>query len=374
MHIQAKDKNEVVNMIAIQTNKYVYRLYGSFEVTNENKDEYMRIMSTFACKFNVEDVYDLSNVKDGFRRYENEKMKISFDVPENYFMSSSEDIENLFEFVSLDKDDYISEIHLTIYSKDGDNGAEFMANKDYLHNKTVINEKIATYSEGVVSREYDGFTAYEYNWIFKYEEKGEEYGRDVFFEVGDYVYNISVSLKLPVENYEEYVTRIINSIKADKLDSSEIGILIRDDNEATGKVKSKVGGMTVEIPNNYLEGGDGSQKTYVADYGIIVAQELNSPDNFSALRTEMKNSEKEMEKVDNVTIIVHTAEKKAGDLSYMTFTAREVDENGEISYTQMFATVKNKHTYLFVVGYGELGYSENNRQEVLSILATLGTK
>lgn len=374
MHIQAKDKNEFVNMIAVQTDKYMYTLYGLFEAGNEKKDEYIRIMSTFTADFNVDDVYDLSKVKDGFRKFESEDMKISFDVPENFFMTSSEDTENVFTFISSESEDYISDMVVAIYSKESGLSAEEMARKDYEHNKGDINELIATFSEDVTLKEYDRFTAYEYTYNIKYESKGEQYTRDVFFEVGDYVYNVAVSVKLPMKDYDEYVTRIINSVKAELLNFDNVGVLIRDENEATGKVKIKIGQAYMEIPNNYIEeASNGNQKVYTSPFAAISFQELNSPESYADLRKQLKEMEKGL-KEDEITIISHTAEKKAGEVAYVSFTTKEVDDNGQVSYTQIFGTVKNKQTYLVIVGYGELGYSESGRREVLSILATLTTK
>lgn len=376
MNIQAKNKTEVVSKVEIQTDKYVYSVYGRFDAENENKDDYLRIISTFNCTFNVEDVHDLSEVKNGFRRYENEKLKLSFDVPEDYYLASSEDSENEFCFRKSAKGDYFSEINLAVYSKDGSNGAEYMANKDFEHNSNTYNEEVITYGEGVVTKEYDSFTAYEYDIHRKYENMGKSYGRDVFFEYGDYVYNVSVFLKLPMDDYEEYVTKIINSFKVDEIDFNEVGTLIKDYNDATGTIKSKIGKVYITIPDNFVEKSEGDVKGYESPYSgyVIMAQELSSPDTLANLRVQIKELEKSYKDSGKVTFIKNTGEKKTANNTFIYFATKETDGEDFVVYTEVYATVKNKRTYLFIVEYSELGYSSSNRQRVLNILGTLDTK
>ena len=76
--------------------------------------------------------------------------------------------------------------------------------------------------------------------------------RDVFFEIGDYVYNVAVSIELPCDNYDEYIDKIIQSIEAEPLDSKEVGVFMKNVPAATGTTKAKLGKATISLPNIYV--------------------------------------------------------------------------------------------------------------------------
>ena len=143
MNIQAKDKYEFINIKRIVTDKYHIDVFGYFENDKtEIKDEGVRIMSTFKASYLSDDIYDLSNVEDGFRTFSAEDINLSFDVPEGYYMSSYEDSQNEFQFDSFDPDDLVSSLIVNVYSKSETDGAEKLAQNDYNHNKKLINESL----------------------------------------------------------------------------------------------------------------------------------------------------------------------------------------------------------------------------------------
>ena len=104
----------------------------------------------------------MSNIKDGFKEFKSENLKLSFNVPENFYMASSDDAENRFEFVEIEKG--ISSITAVVYSKSDVGSAGELAKEDFNHNKDVLNEELAKFSEDLTKKQYGDISATEYTY------------------------------------------------------------------------------------------------------------------------------------------------------------------------------------------------------------------
>ena len=365
MHLQVRDKYEFLNVKKIVTDKYEINVIGSFETDNTKvKDECIRIMSTFKCVYSDADTYDLSNAVEGYRTFEAEDINLSFKVPENYFMSSNEDSQNEFEFYTLSNDDKFSSVSVNVYSKSDAGSAQQLAEKDYTHNKQLINESIAKFSDGVTVREYEALpvAAYEYNYTID-ASFGKYSKRDVFFELGEYVYNITVSFKLPMDDYEVQTDIIINSVKVQEIDADKVGILLRNTPEATGTYQSKVGNLTLEIPNNYYETVEGNDAIYtdpVSGTNLLV-QMIPSITSMVQVKAAVKEIENNQKPLEGMTILSSTTETKIGSNKYYTFVMRNESDDGYV-YLHQYGTVSGGAMYSIAVACHEFSYSEYSKQ------------
>ncbi|MGN0179706.1 MAG: copper amine oxidase N-terminal domain-containing protein [Monoglobaceae bacterium] len=375
MHFQAKDKSSFLNVREIITDKYVYIVCGTFNLdTPEVKDEGIRIMDTFDLSFDGNDIYDLSNVTDGMRKFESEDLKISFNVPQDYIKTSSDNTQNYMRFASINNNDRISAITFGIYSKSEVGDAAALAQLDYDGNKKNMNETAAVFSDGISEKSYTDFNSFEYSYTLDYAD-GKEYSRDVFFDKGDYTYNMSVHVKLPMDNADEFIDGILNSISADTLDPNETGVLMRNDIEATGTYTADTGVMTMELPNVYQANPGNSLQYINMRNGIMISVQTVDVDRgyaFSDVMSNMKNTEAEAQKYGH-TIIASTYKTIIGSSTFATLTVKSTSESGG-GYVQQFATLANNTIYIVTIAYPELSYSDANRQEVMDIMKSIKIK
>jgi hypothetical protein len=374
MHFQAKDKENIINFRHIVTDKYSYSLFGIFEIASgAQKDEALRIMDTFNTVFKQEDTHDLSNVKNGMRRFEAETLKASFDVPQNYYILSGQDSINSFAFNSMDPEDLISGIHFQVYSKNEVGGAKTMAEKDYKGNRKTVNEDISLFSAGVTGTRYAGIDAYEYHYTIKHSLLGTQYTKDVFFDKGDYTYNISISVKEGVANSKDLIEKILNSIKLDTVDSEEVGILIRNDPDATGTYTVTMEDAKLQVPNNYYSEGENPLMLLNSKTGIYMSFQKIPADDISS-HNELLQTAKDIEKATmenkKTSITSGTRTTSIGSFKYATFSIKS-EKDDVVVYSDEFVMLRNKKLYVFVVAYPENFYSLANREEVMHIMETL---
>jgi len=366
-----KDKNKYIDYQQYVTPDYIYVV--SSELSNEDtsvRDRYLNILSTFKCKFEEEDIYNLSKVKDGFRRFESDQMKLSFDVPEDFYMASSEYSQNRFEFYEIEND--VSSIHADVYSKDEIGTAKALAKNDYDHNKNVLNEKITTFSENITDKKYGEISASEYSYTVKSDKKNF-HSRDVFFEIGDYIYNIGVTVELPNDDCDAYIDRILNSVKVEPLDREEVGVFLRNTPVATGTIKAKLGKATVLLPNIYIElVKNDNAMTYVGSVNgvyISVIKGQAADVTTSDLKKMMKNVETEM-KSSGSEITKATHEKTINNKKYQVFQAKSTEEN-TVVYAQQYACIDKGYIYIFTTTCDELSYSESAQAEISEIINSI---
>ncbi len=372
MHLQAKDKEHVMDIYEIVTDKYAYVLTGIFENEKaEIKNEGLKLMESFNLTFSGKNTYDLSNVKNGVRKFESAAMKLSFDVPENFLMLSDEDAENRFVFLSGDANDDSSGIIMNVYSKSSVDGAEALANKDFIHNKRYCNEELAKFDSNITQNTYTNFNAFEYSYEIN-AALYSEYDRDVFFEIGDYVYNIHVSVKLPNANKEAFVDAILNSIKAEKLDFSTVGEILYNFEEKEGTfVCEKLNKCKITIPNDYEE-IQASKSTIIYSDGNIVLCGLVLMDEeytYSKIKNVAKTYENAQKKTEGYSIIQPVSEITLGKNKYVKL-AYKGTEDDKTGYVEIYLTVSNGAAYIFEISYSELAYSEFARNQVKEMMSS----
>ncbi len=370
-HLGVKDKQYYYDYQQFVTPKYIYVVSGTFlnEDTNA-KDRYLNLLTTFTCKFEETDTYDLSNVKDGFKKFEAEHLKLSFNVPENFYMASSEDAQNQFIFQEIENE--ISSVDAVVYSKSDVGSASALATEDFNHNKTVLNEKITTFINGPIERQYSNIFATEYSYTVKSETKNY-HTRDVFFEIGEYVYNVNVTVELPNDGYDKHITNIIESIEAEPLDSEEVGVLMRNMPIATGTITGKLGKASIELPNIYIPvSSDDSSMAYLGPVnGVVVTcmkVQASSATTYD-LKNMMKSAENDL-KEEGAVVLNTVHEKTIHNRAYQTFKVKTTDDD-ETVYIEQFACIYKGQIYVFMTGCSEIVYSESTQAEISDIIGSI---
>ena len=366
-HFGAKDKSNYYDYQQYVTPDFIYIIDS--ELKNDDtkvRDNYLNVLSTFACNYEQSDIYDLSNIKDGFRKFEAEHLKFSFNVPENFFMASSDESQNKFEFYELGEG--VSSIRAVVYSKGDKTTVKSLATDDYNHNKALLNENITTF-EGVKEKQYEKISATEYSYIVKATKKSYRV-RDVFFEDGDYIYNISVTVSLARTNYDEYIDGIINSVDTEPLNIDEVGIFIKNTPEATGTIQATVGKAKITMPNIYVKvASNDDALAYVGTVnGIAVYAAKTAATNVELgdIRDLMQQTADRM-KEEGSTMMNPVHQKVIDEQKCFAFKEKTPGDEG-MTYTEHLACYYKGNVYLFSVGCSELMHSESTKAEIKKII------
>ena len=372
MHFQAKSKTAFRDVHVIVTEKYIYVADGLFDLEEcKNKDEHSRIIATFDTKFEGEDIYDLSNIKDGMRTYENEDMKFSIDIPETFVMTSYESAVNNFSFGSSDDEDYYSSIIVSIYSKDDVNSAESFAKQERERAVKYLNESIVKLGE-IELKEYENFTGHEYS-IDITAELFNACGRDVYFELGEYIYSVSCLVAYEDEAEKEYVERVISSFKAEELDFEEVGIILYPDEEREGTTNvDKMMGCSFDIPKSFTEYAlEESAALYISTNGTFMAIADASQKYTSSVYKEFTEAyEFRASKTEGVEIVQPIKNKTIGGNTFKSVIYKQTEDKA-VSYTEDYFIVEDGILYIFELNCSEITYSEYARNEMTDILKSL---
>ena len=372
IRLSAKDSKTVADYYEYADDTYIYCIRGGFSIDDEARlTEGLRIMSTFKLGYNDGDIYDLSNAKDGKRTYKAEGMGLSFAVPEEYIMLSDEGAENSLAFCSGLPDDDISAINVEIYSKESAGSAKDCAIRDHDRNKKRLNEDIAEFSE-VSAIVYNGFTAHQYSYEID-AIHGKEYSVDAFFEVGEYVYNFHITVKLPTLNKEKVSMDVLNSIVAEEIDADKVGDIVYTDNDREGTyVVDKLNKCAFELPHEFVAMSESKTSAMYTNGSVILTVDVLMEDDYKYkdLEEAVKKVVASKRKLEGISIEQNVQEYKYGKTAYYTYSYSTV-EDGFKSYSEVFITAKNDMAYVIEASYIELAYSQYMRDTVREIVSSI---
>ena len=372
MHFQARDKDVFLNMKYFITSDYIIDIVGKFgNNENELKAEGLRIMDTFVCSYTGKDTYDLSNVVSGKRKFEPDDLNFSILIPQDYYMISGDDSPNEFRFAKFSSDDLQSSIYIGLFSKSDAGSASAMAEKDYNHNKSSLNENMYTFVEPS-EKNYRTISVVEYSYTSTDGKGYDGFMRDVFFEKGDYVYNVSVRGRGTGSEAEAATDEILNSIEAGEPDAEKLGILMRNDYDTEGTYTAKGSGWTLTLPNSYKEvPSQNDAEIYVdATTSVMISfQKSEEFNNLSDIRTVIKSMENEYSRNKDMAIIKTTATETVGKWSCITLTFKSEDDES-IVYGQIYALYNKGHAVIFNAVYPEAAYSAANTESIRGIIAS----
>ena len=379
MHFQAKNKEQIIDFHEYYTKDYRYLITSLIKINDDTstKDMILSVVDSFKIGKIDNETYDLSTVKtEGTRQYReitDDTYKVSFYVPANYQMED-DNTENEFTFYEP-KNESTSHISLGIYSKTGDTTAYSLATHDH-----AIREKYASTKYSTLTPVSEtGTNSYKYTQTISGSTDSDLYTVDTFFEKGDYVYNFAVTTNLDYDEME--LNTILNSIKAEELDSSKIGKLMRNDPEDTLN-KAKVGDYQFSIPalwklfSKASQGSSYTNVSYVNTYttsGIIYASMTGSDfkqTNLSTVANSYSKSitqddEHEMFKKVEYTLI------NGKRYAYFTYTTSKADYK---SYGTVYMTCDNGTAHIFTLIQNEVFYGSAEIDDFIDIVNSFQSK
>ena len=373
MFFQAKNKDVYWHVSCYVLPDRMIEVLGLFDNKEAAKREkFTKLIDTFECRYEGNDIYDLSNIKDGKRTFEANNLNFSIDIPQDYYMYTDEDSENIFSFYKMSAKDKISQITIGVYSSDDVGGSKKMAHEDHDSVKSEKNEKLIQIFD-VKSKKYNEFDAYEYSYTISNSAANDRYVRDVFYDKGEYVFNITVNVKMPNGRAEQIVNEILNSVKCGVPDSEKVGVILRNTFDEEGTYTSKINSWSMELPNYYQEvASDLSSSAYYSNKDGITIKLQQASGLYKSVKEQkeaMVTLEKRESRRKDAEIIVGTDSKNYGGNSYTSFTELIKSKNNA-AYIQYFVSYSRGITMIITVVYPELSYSKKNIQIVENIVSS----
>lgn len=374
IHFRVKNKNEFGDLYRYVTDKYIFSLSGTASMEDEKaKDEIVRVLSTFKCEYPAGgDIYDLSDVKDGYREYKSESLNFSINVPQDFDLVSSEDVENEVDFAKFDNDRGNSRISFNVYSKSAVGSAKELAEKDRENNIQNYNPELIKVGE-IEEKKYADLDCIEY--VANINGKNLSIVQyDVFFEAGEYTYNVGIMLPKS-ENTDREAKAILDSIKAGEIDADKAGVLMRNDSDYEGAHKVALGGMSFDFPNSYQD-MDVSADTKIfknmKNGGAMIMLSVSNANGtkFSDIKQQMAEVESNV-RADSKSKIVSSARTKTiNNTQYTTMTFYAEDDDGNVQYCCQTAGIKNNKLIVFTLNVSEYVYSDNLLKEAEDIISS----
>lgn len=380
MHFQAKNKEQIIDFHEYYTKDYRYLITSLIKINDDTstKDMILSLVDSFKIGKIDNETYDLSTVKtEGTRQYReitDDTYKVSFYVPANYQMED-DNTENEFTFYEP-KNESKAHISLGIYSKTGDTTAYSLATNDH-----AIREKYASTKYSTLTPVSEtGTNSYKYTQTISGSTDSDLYTVDTFFEKGDYVYNFAVTTNLDYDEME--LNTILNSIKAEELDSSKIGKLMRNDPEDTLNT-AKVGDYQFSIPASWKlfsktsQGSSYTNVSYVNTYttsGIIYASMTGSDFKQTNLSTVANSYSKSITQDDEHEMFKKVEYTSINGKRYAYFTYTTTSKADYKSYGTVYMTCDNGTAHIFTLIQNEVFYGSAEIDDFIDIVNSFQSK
>lgn len=374
MHFQAKDTKDIVDIREYYANDNItYKIVSFINISDDTstKDMILSIADSFKLGSIGNDTYDLSNVADGMREVKSEEYKLSFKVPANYMQYSS-DIGNEFIFVDPDSSKN-SSVHLGVFSKTESVTAQKLAQHDHDSRLKAYNSSLSKVSD-VVNM---GDNRYSYTQTISGSSKSDGYNIDMFFEKGDYVYNMSVMLDS--EKKAADAEKLIDSLKTEELDSAKTGKLLRNDPDDETIVSNTVGNYKLPLPASWKSvfGSISGTHAYAnSSTGSMITVMIDNDSSYTAGRlSEEANSYYKYIKNEtgNKTIDTVTYEN-IGDNRFAHFTYKISKDGYGDSYVTVYIMIKSKELILFQLYDEDIFYGGESQQVLKNALEAFEAK
>lgn len=364
--LEAKNKTNSVIFYSFHTDDFFFDIVGMCKVDNSDFAESRASISDIVDSFRLtssfnDNVHDLSDVENGFRKFTDETYKVSMKLPaELYQVTSAEN-----EFLFRDKDAETT-FSLEIYSIDNTTNAKSLAQNDHDLKVPKYNEKLTTISD--VTSE-DG--VYKYTITTSGSVDYDRFIVDRFFELGDYVYNVSITVSL--SKGESYANSLIDTIEVEELDKSVIGNLLRGDNDPNATISVNTSDYTFSIPETwkvlstqpYSALTSDTQSTGMISFKVENGSDIG-PIYISGIAesyiNRLPNEYKKEKPVSKINI---------NNIEYAKFTLKS-EKNG--SYSTFYMGKDNDKILLITLLQSDINYGGNNEDVLLQMVKSIKAK
>lgn len=362
IHFRSKNKEWLSDINLYINGKKEYGIFTSIPTESQMKDELLSISESFALTTTGRDYYNLSNVNGKVREYSNDELKLKLSIPAEWTQSEGS-ADNYMHFYNTDKSkNYIS---IGVYSKDASTNAKALADNDRQSWVSVANPELATISD-VTSTTINGIGGYKYTAEYNGHGDNKYVMSDNFFDLGDYVYNIAIC-----EDSFTASSNIISTLKLEKLDKDEVGIMLRDsDLSGTHKLENMFGTLT--LPSSWEALGAGSNATVlnaVIDQrtGGIIMINKTSDTSSKQIGEYFPELIRQMSLQDGYTSLgANKTKSVSSNLFYYNTLVREKED--EKCYTTVYMMKKGGYVYTFIYDRPDIFYGSVSDKEAEEIV------
>ena len=345
MHFQSKYSGSLCDLRLWMYNCYEISIYTELipEVSEEVKNSCFAIADSFSVKGIFDDtVYDLSDVENGYREFKLEEYKLSFKVPADFYRISYGMGENEILLTDYGQGEKCERaVRMSIYSKSVDVTAQKLAISDRESHYKYSNKDIVTVSEveEIALGEISGWQYTKKTENVTYES---EVLRDIFFDLGEYVYNFTLSFSN--KDDMEQVDEIANSLKAEELETAVIGTMLRNDPEQVDK-KVKNDKWSISIPPMWEQPYSASQQgvvltNKVSDGVATVIMAYNQSITAGSMLAYFKGTVEEYAKSNDMSIVSPMKSVTLGKNTFYKSILKKEDKDGVSYETVYFGYIK----------------------------------
>lgn len=370
--IQVKDSESFIDARRYSTEDFVYSFFT--EVTGNDataKESILSILDSFKAEELTDAVYDLSEVKDGMRKYTDEDLKFSLSLPANYSVEESSVNERFFYALTKTDDDPYSYVNLFISSKTDKANAKTLAENDCETRAKYYNKEFSTISS-VSEKEINGTVCYIYTHEIKGTKSDNSLTTDVFFDKGEYVYNFCFYRD---EDAVLDVDAILATIKAEELDANATGTLLRNENDPGIIIPVKNSYWSMQIPAiwNAVISPSTSGAIYSHAYCDAIISIVGSTGDGrltdSQLESLTRKAVRELSAEEGVTITENVKSIKFNGNKYFTYSYITESDDSTL-YTTGYTVHKDGVTFIIFTATDELSHTEQIEKEFESIIKT----
>ncbi len=382
-HVKCKSKKENVELKMIYTKKFDYIVSSvvSLDTPKENAEQIDGLFHSFSIwDGSGEDVYNLSAVDpDGYYLYENNKFKLSVRVPAYLCLNENSQEENVLEFKSKSYEHQNSRCSIAIFSKTENCTAKKLADLDKTSNCGRLNPNLTTF-EQLQNYTISGISGLRYGYTVKNSVNDDKSFADVFFELGNYVYNIAVETS---EKDTAIIEQILPTFKVEKLSRDEIGDMMRNDPDFSRPLKVDLKSVSFELPGSWQEetNQDISDKSglysafdrntaslimfeiYANETAVSAATVMNYVKDSMLKDSAFKNTL--IDKVEGVTL---------NGVTFQKMQLKSVSDDGEILYATIYIGVSKGKVIQITLLEPELFYSGKTGLKVSEVLTNMTVK
>ncbi len=371
IHFRGKDSDKTIDVIAIVKDDMAYTVTSIIENDSADMNDVLDIASSFSLTEN-EDMYDMSNVKDGTRSFEDDELKISMALPADFYEAEMSET-NAHAF--LTSGDQAGSVMIGVYSKSDTVTVDGSVAKDRERLASITDPTLAIVSE-VEDTTIAGVPAKQYKVTYSGAGTAGKYvTRDIYFEIGDYVYNLTCDMPT-----EDEVNKVVDSFKAEELDPSVTGTILKD--VALNAEKTvNIGSKTMTLAEDWLKLATGDITIVFNGYSdaTLTVTELPGEASASMVRDYLEQIsstqylEDMKEQNDELKSLSRVGDVKTSQIGGRTFYSVELkyEYKTRTVYDTVYMTVMDDTAYMMMFNRQDVYRDSGLQDQVEEMIASI---
>ncbi|MBR5309375.1 MAG: copper amine oxidase N-terminal domain-containing protein [Clostridia bacterium] len=378
--IEARTTERYYCDIIFVTEAYKYCVCFAVDNKEESKKEFFELAESFKLEFGGEDIHDLSNLENGMRKFESEEMNFTLLLPATMTGGADKLKVNQFKFYSSAAKKFNIGIEIISKSEATKTPVGYVES-DKEMSENGMNTSIMRFGD-LTKTTYGEADMFEYRVSVSGSHSGDRLGRMMSFELGEYIYIITMLIDAAYDTAPEAVLdSFVANMKFNEIDPEKAGILMDSSEEPEDKADKEIEcGSAVFTAPYYYEDMESNGLYMIIDedreIGIIVMSQAAPPYmSLSEMADSLKSSVINSIKKKDDQKITSTSPKKTqvGKTVFYKFTY-ELTGKETYSYTEVYVCEIDGILYIMLADIPEFFKSDETIKEVNSIVTSIKKK